>query len=129
MNKKILITAAIFGALAVMFGAFGAHGLKEQLTIESLDSFKTGVHYQMIHALFLCFVSTTNLLTPKAKKTIWLFTLIGVLLFSGSIYLLTTKTVHQIDFSSIGFITPIGGLFLITSWILLAIYAFKIDEK
>lgn len=129
MNKKILITAAILGTIAVVLGAFGAHGLKEQLAVDSLESYKTGVHYQMMHALILGLLSATNLISQKAKKIIWLLVIFGVILFSGSIYLLSTKAVHGIDFSSIGFITPIGGLFLILSWILLGLYAFKFDEK
>ena len=129
MNKKILITAAILGAIAVVLGAFGAHGLKEQLAADSLESYKTGVHYQMMHALFLGFLSTTNLISIKAKKIVWLLVIFGVLLFSGSIFLLSTKAVHGIDFSGIGFVTPIGGLLLILSWFLLGLYAFKFDEK
>ena len=119
MDKKIISTAALFGIIAIILGAFGAHGLKHVLTIEQLTTFETGVRYQMYHALFLLFIGTTTLINQKLKKTILNLTIIGVLFFSGSIYLLATNSLTPIDFKVIGFITPIGGLFLIFSWFLL----------
>lgn len=121
MNKKIIITALLLGVISIILGAFGAHGLKKVLTIDQLSSFETGVKYQMYHALFLLFLSVTNVVSDKAKKTIFTLVLIGVLIFSGSIYLLSTKDVTSIDITSIAFITPIGGLLLILSWIILLI--------
>ncbi len=121
MNKKIIITALLLGVISIILGAFGAHGLKNVLTIDQLSSFETGVKYQMYHALFLLFLSVTNVVSDKAKKTIFTLVLIGVLIFSGSIYLLSTKDVTSIDITSIAFITPIGGLLLILSWIILLI--------
>ena len=115
MQTKILSTAAILGLLAIILGAFGAHGLKQVLTPEQLVTFETGVKYQMYHALFLLFVGTIAL-SEKAKKMIYWFTAIGVVFFSGSIYLLSTQTVTGIDLKSIGIITPIGGLLLIIAW-------------
>lgn len=115
MQTKILSTAAILGLLAIILGAFGAHGLKQVLTPEQLVTFETGVKYQMYHALFLLFVGTIAL-SEKAKKMIYWFTVIGVVFFSGSIYLLSTQTVTGIDLKSIGIITPIGGLLLIIAW-------------
>ena len=119
MDKKIISTAALFGIIAIILGAFGAHGLKHVLTIEQLTTFETGVRYQMYHALFLLFIGTTTLINQKLKKTILNLTIIGVLFFSGSIYLLATNSLTPIDFKVIGCITPIGGLFLIFSWFLL----------
>ncbi|PJJ10516.1 uncharacterized membrane protein YgdD (TMEM256/DUF423 family) [Flavobacterium sp. 1] len=119
MDKKIISTAAILGMIAIILGAFGAHGLKKVLTFEQLATFETGVRYQMYHALFLLFIGTTTLINQKLKKTILNLTIIGVLFFSGSIYLLATNSLTPIDFKVIGFITPIGGLFLIISWFLL----------
>ncbi|HSD09039.1 DUF423 domain-containing protein [Flavobacterium sp.] len=118
MEKKIVSTAAVLGMIAIILGAFGAHGLKQVLTIEQLNTFETGVKYQMYHALFLLFVGTTPLINRKLKNTIYNCTLIGVVFFSGSIYLLATNSLTPIDFKVIGFITPIGGLFLIISWFL-----------
>jgi len=119
MDKKIISTAAIFGMIAIILGAFGAHGLKKILTFEQLSTFETGVRYQMYHALFLLFIGTTTLINQKLKKTILNLTIIGIVFFSGSIYLLATNSLTPIDFKVIGFITPIGGLFLIVSWFLL----------
>lgn len=119
MDKKIVSTAAVFGMIGIILGAFGAHGLKNVLTIEQLTTFETGVRYQMYHAIFLLFIGTTNLIKQKLKTTIYNLTIIGVLLFSGSIYLLATNSLTTIDFKIIGFITPIGGLFLIAAWFFL----------
>ncbi|HLV50594.1 MAG TPA: DUF423 domain-containing protein [Flavobacterium sp.] len=124
MNKTIIGTAAILGFISIIFGAFGAHALKEVLAPEQLVSFETGVRYQMYHALFLFFVGIVNFLTEKQKKVIFTFTLIGVLLFSGSIYLLATQVISGINFKFLGPVTPIGGLLLILSWGLLTFYSF-----
>lgn len=116
MNKKILSTATILGMIAIILGAFGAHALKKVLSVEQLVTFETGVRYQMYHALFLLFVGLMNDITPKIKKTIYFLVLTGVILFSGSIYLLATNDLTSFDFKTIGFLTPIGGLLLILGW-------------
>jgi len=116
MQTKILSTAAILGMLAIILGAFGAHALKQVLTLEQLAAFETGVKYQMYHALFLLFVGLVPSVTEKARKMIYWFTVIGVVFFSGSIYFLSTRTITGIDLKSIGIITPIGGLLLIIAW-------------
>src|SRR5690606_641091 len=121
MNKTIIGVASVFGLLSIIFGAFGAHALKEVLAPEQLVSFESGVRYQMYHALFLLFVGTTSLLTHKQKKTVFWLTLIGVLFFSGSIYLLSTQPLSGINFKFLGPITPFGGLLLIIAWIVLFI--------
>lgn len=125
MDRKIISTAAILGFIAIILGAFGAHALKKVLTIEQLTSFETGVKYQIYHALFLLFAGSTNLISEKAKKTLYYLVVFGVILFSGSIYLLTTKNVTNVDFSVIGFITPIGGLLMIMAWGLLFLNILK----
>ncbi len=116
MNKKITATAAFLGMAAIILGAFGAHALKKVLTPEQLISFETGVRYQMYQAFFLFFLTTQNDILEKTKKTIYNLIIIGVLFFSGSIYLLSTMGITGINFKSIGFITPIGGLLLILAW-------------
>lgn len=116
MEKKILLAACTLGFLAIIFGAFGAHALKKILSIEQLNSFETGVKYQMYHALFLLFISATQIITLKEKTIIFYLTLTGVLFFSGSIYVLTTNGLTGIKSKLIGPITPIGGLLLILSW-------------
>ena len=90
MEKKILLVACALGFLAIIFGAFGAHTLKKTLTIEQLNSFETGVKYQMYHALFLLFIGVTQIISLKEKTIVFYLTLTGVLFFSGSIYVLTT---------------------------------------
>ncbi|RZJ57007.1 MAG: DUF423 domain-containing protein [Flavobacterium sp.] len=119
MDKKIICAAAVLGALGIILGAFGAHALKKILEHDSLVAFETGVRYQMYHALFLLFVGTTTLVSAKAKKAILTLVLIGVIFFSGSIYLLSANVLFPVDFKPFGFITPIGGLLLITAWVIL----------
>ena len=116
MDKKIISTGAIFGMLAIILGAFGAHALKKVLSLEQLSTFETGVRYQMYQALFLLFIGIMTDLTQKTKKIIYNLVLFGVILFSGSIYLLATNTLTSFDFKAIGFVTPIGGLLLILAW-------------
>ena len=116
MDKKIISTGAIFGMLAIILGAFGAHALKKVLSLEELATFETGVKYQMYHALFLLFVGLASGISEKAKKTIYYLVVVGVLFFSGSIYLLATNSLTTFDFKIIGFVTPIGGLLLILAW-------------
>ena len=116
MKRKLIITAAILGIIAIILGAFGAHALKKVLSIEQLATFETGVRYQMYHALFLLFIGLLDNVTEKRKKTIFLLVVFGVILFSGSIYLLATNDLTAFDFKTIGFLTPIGGLLLIIAW-------------
>jgi len=127
MNKIILITAALLGVLSVVFGAFGAHSLKALISVESLQTFETGVRYQMYHAILLLFIGSSNFINDKAKKWSFYFLVIGLLFFSGSIYGLATNSISSFDFKAIGFTTPIGGLFLIISWIILLINFLKIE--
>ena len=128
MNKSILITASILGILSIVLGAFAAHGLKSLISAEMIDTFETGVKYQMYHAILLLFVGSTTLVTQKAKKTIFYLVLAGVLFFSGSIYGLATNVLSSFDFKSIGFITPVGGLLLILSWVVLLINFLKLKK-
>lgn len=125
MKKKIIGTASVVGLLSIILGAFGAHALKEVLTAEQLVSFETGVRYQMYHALFLLAVGLLPFINEKQQKNILLTTLIGVILFSGSIYLLATQDISGISFNFLGPITPFGGLLLIFSWCQLGFYSFR----
>lgn len=125
MDKKIFSAAGFFGLSAIILGAFGAHALKKILTIDQLSSFETGVKYQMYHALFLLFLGLNHQIPVKIKKTIFLFVLGGIIFFSGSIYLLSTTTITNVNFKSIGFVTPIGGLLLIVAWAILMLHFLK----
>lgn len=125
MDKKIFSTAGFFGMSAIILGAFGAHALKKVLSMEELATFETGVKYQMYHALFLLFLGMNTHLSDKKKKIILLLTISGVILFSGSIYLLATDSLNSFNFKVIGFVTPIGGLLLILAWSILMIHFLK----
>lgn len=125
MDNKILSTAGFFGMTAIILGAFGAHALKNVLTTEQLLTFETGVKYQMYHALFLLFLGLNNHINQKIKKTILILTILGVLFFSGSIYLLATDSLNSFNFKVFGIITPIGGALLISSWGILSFHFLK----
>ena len=125
MNKKLLVTATLLGVIGIILGAFAAHGLKSKITAESMRVFETGVRYQMYHALFLLFIGVTTVIDYRTKNILFYLVLVGVILFSGSIYGLSTNTLSAFNFKVIGFITPIGGLFLISAWILLLIKFLK----
>jgi uncharacterized membrane protein YgdD (TMEM256/DUF423 family) len=119
MERKITTYGLILGVTAIVLGAFGAHALKKSLTLEELATFETGVKYQMYHALFLLFLGMTALVTDQNKKHIFQLVTVGVIFFSGSIYILATKTITGVDFRPLGIITPIGGTLLILGWALL----------
>ncbi|OBX23128.1 MULTISPECIES: DUF423 domain-containing protein [Bizionia] len=125
MNSKILSLGAFLGLTAVILGAFGAHGLQSLIAPEQIATFETGVRYQMYHALFLLFLGTSSTVNAKTKQIIFYLILFGVLLFSGSIYGLATNSLTAFNFKAIAFITPIGGLLLIISWLLLLIKFLK----
>lgn len=126
---KLVITF-IFGALAVAIGAFGAHALDSIMTTHGKDVFNTGSRYHFYHTflmLGICLLMTYKGAHPLLN-TAWYFAIFGILLFSGSLYLLATQSGHSIPGKILGPITPIGGLLFITSWILLIIYALKINN-
>lgn len=125
MNKTIFLTGIVFGVLAVVLGAFGAHGLENRIDADALRTWETGVKYQMYHALLLLLLAGLPKLRETQKKGIFYCLLGGIILFSFSIYLLATNTLTSFDFRAIGFITPIGGLLLIAGWVLLGVAYWK----
>ncbi|UEG55246.1 DUF423 domain-containing protein [Mucilaginibacter daejeonensis] len=126
MNKKIVITAALLGALAVITGAFGAHGLKAKLEPQQLQVWGTAVQYHFYHVLALLFLATFGRVTTGLTyASYWLFTL-GILFFSGSLYLLSCSSILGWSWLRVlGPITPIGGLLFIGGWVTLALAAWK----
>ena len=112
MNKLI----ACLGASAVGLGALGAHTLALYLDKSSIESFKTAVFYHIIHTLALLAIRNY----PHSSLTVWFWS-IGIFLFSGSIYLLSTDTLMGVDLHFLGPITPVGGLFLIAGWLSLIV--------
>ncbi|MDG1426537.1 MAG: DUF423 domain-containing protein [Flavobacteriales bacterium] len=120
MTTNNFIRISIFFALtAVIFGALGAHYLKDLITSSQLTSFKTGVKYQFFHALAILLISLNkDKFNTHVKKSLF-FLFIGTLFFSFSIYLLALKDLLLISFQYLVLITPIGGLLLIIGWFLL----------
>jgi len=124
MNKNLVITS-IIGAIAIALGAFGAHALKEVLTVEELKSYETAVKYQMFHIIVLLIVNTYTGFNLKNKNVISYLFLVGILFFSGSIYAITLGVSPK----NIWFITPLGGLLFIIGWLKLAYSFFKIKKE
>lgn len=113
---------SINALIAVVLGAFGAHGLKNRLSVEMMEIFQTAVQYHFYHALGLLAVGVIALHLPESgvlKWSGWLM-LAGIILFSGSLYLLSATGIKWL-----GAITPIGGMAFIASWVLLAIAVLK----
>jgi uncharacterized membrane protein YgdD (TMEM256/DUF423 family) len=126
MTKSNLGLAALLGMLTVLLGAFGAHSLEDKLEPEALKSFETGIRYMMFHVLALLVINSSSLLQEKSKKRISLLFFAGVLLFSGSIFLISLGVIPA---SQIWFVTPIGGILLILSWLITAVAFFKSNHK
>ena len=121
MFKNIIITCFL-GLSAVILGAFGAHALKEILTAEQLLSFETAVRYQMYHAIVLLFVNIFEGFSAKQKNVISIMFFMGVLFFSGSIYLIQLTSIRA---KSIWFVTPLGGFFFIIGWVSMMVIFMK----
>ena len=122
-TSSIRQIAAIFGIIAVIFGAFGAHALKVQLSATALENWKTAVNYQFVHALALLLLSTLPT-TTFIRLSAWFF-VFGIVCFSGSLYLLSIREILTINTAFVGPITPLGGLFFIIGWVFLFFSAFK----
>ena len=126
MKEKIIITGSIMGALAVIAGAFGAHSLQAVLSEKNLEVWHTAVQYQFYHVFALLFLSTLSRFKVKVINECYYLFMIGIILFSGSLYLLACRDLigwEHLDF--IGPVTPLGGLLFIGGWIRLAIAAYK----
>jgi uncharacterized membrane protein YgdD (TMEM256/DUF423 family) len=114
---KNLTIASVLGVIAVILGALGAHALKSKLSAEAMQSFETAVRYQFLHVLLLLFVNTFKEFSLKQKNAISLFLIGGIIMFSGSIYAIYLL---EVPVKSIWFVTPLGGVFLIIGWSLMA---------
>lgn len=123
MLRSFLLLAAFFGFTGVALGAFAAHGLKARLSAEYLAIFQTGVTYQLIHALALFGVAILSVHLP-GRLTTWAGSLfiLGILLFSGSLYLITLSGVGKL-----GIITPLGGVAFLAGWLCLGLTAWRLS--
>ncbi|TBL75136.1 DUF423 domain-containing protein [Paenibacillus thalictri] len=120
MNKRLIGMGSILAFLSVAFGAFGAHALKGVITADMLAVYQTGVQYHMFHALGLIAAgSLAGRLGKKAVTAGWLL-FAGVVLFSGSLYLLALTSIGWL-----GAITPLGGVSFLAGWMVLAVAAYK----
>ena len=117
--KKFTHISILFCLTAIILGAFGTHLLKEVLSENKLSSFETGIRYQMFHGITILILSLNNDYFTKKLRLVLKIMSSGTVLFSLSIYLLSLQGLLDITLSFLGIITPIGGLFLIISWILL----------
>lgn len=126
MRSTFLFLSACSALVAVGMGAFGAHGLKSILSPEMLVVYKTGVTYQMWHALGLGLIAMYQLQSPQSKLLYWAGWLMfsGIILFSCSLYLLALSGIKEL-----GMITPIGGLAFLAAWLLVALYAYKQSKE
>lgn len=123
MQRTFLIVAALFGVLSVVLGAFGAHMLKEIVPPSALEVYETGIRYQFYHTFALVAVAILFAWFPGKALTAsgWLF-IFGMILFCGSLYLITwMQGSGKIVPAGVGVLTPLGGLLLISGWILLLI--------
>lgn len=125
MHKGFVAAAVISGAAGVALGAFGAHGLKKLAgdgQLELVTAFQTGVQYQMYHTLALLIVALAyNKISENLLRRAALCFIAGIVLFSGSLYLLTVLKLNAMPAKWLGPVTPVGGVFFILGWVFLAI--------
>lgn len=125
-QKKFILTGLILIITGIILGAFGAHGLKGKVSVEKLVAYETGVRYQLFNGVgMLALAGASALFRFSIKPSYW-FILVGVVLFSGSIYGMTFQELMQTPISKIlGPITPLGGLMMIIGWLLILIQAMR----
>jgi uncharacterized membrane protein YgdD (TMEM256/DUF423 family) len=127
MSKTFLIIATALGALSVTLGAFAAHGLKKIVSPETVATFETGVRYQFYHT-FALLATALLLQRMQGSSLVWAgyCFIIGIVLFSGSLYALTAlKATETVGLNGVGIVTPFGGLFFIAGWLLMLIGIIK----
>lgn len=126
MNKQIILTASFLGVIAVVLGAFGAHGLEGKISDYHIDTWKTANQYHFYHTFALLFLSTFSRAKSQSIRVSFIFFTIGIFLFSGSLYLLSVRDLLGITKVSIlGPITPLGGVCFMVGWIGLFVAALK----
>lgn len=128
MNRTSVIFGIVLIVIAIILGAFGAHALKERLTLEQLASFEVGVRYQMYHGLALLVIGLSASRFDFSLKPFVYLVLSGVVAFSVSIYFLAMQDFLGVKLSFLGPITPIGGTLLIVAWGILLWKVIKMKE-
>ncbi len=128
--RYLLATAAVFGMLGVLIGAFGAHGLENflvqthsldgEIVAKRLDQFDVGARYHLVHAVALLAICSIRGISPMVIRAIAVFMMVGIVLFSGSLYLLVATNTTWL-----GAITPIGGVSWIIGWTMIAVAAIR----
>jgi uncharacterized membrane protein YgdD (TMEM256/DUF423 family) len=129
VQKGFLIAASAAGLSGVALGAFGAHGLRKLIEPALIDTWQTGVQYQIYHALalFMCAIYLKREQSKLVRNAAICF-ILGILCFSGSLYLLATRDLTHIPTLILGPVTPIGGFFFIAGWGLILLQAIKLDN-
>ncbi|RNA63395.1 DUF423 domain-containing protein [Chryseobacterium nematophagum] len=122
MKTITLVFGAIYGMLSIILGAFGAHALKKILSLEKLESFETGVRYQMYAAFFLLIIGYILKFDTTSEKWTSILMIVGTFMFSVSIYFLSLQDYLGVNLKFLGPITPLGGLLMIISWLMLIVY-------
>jgi uncharacterized membrane protein YgdD (TMEM256/DUF423 family) len=125
MKTITLVFGAVYGMLSVILGAFGAHALKKILSVERLESFETGVRYQMYAAFFLLIIGYILKFETPSEKWTSILMIVGTFMFSVSIYFLSLQDYLGANLKFLGPITPLGGLLMILSWGMLILYFAK----
>ena len=131
MHKRFITAGALLGAIAVALGAFGAHGLKKIVPADTVQTFQTAVQYQMYHALAILLTGVLyDKCYPKFVRMAGILFIIGIILFSGSLYFITAgKAAETTSFDKAGIITPFGGVAFIAGWLFLFLAAMKKTER
>ena len=129
MNRSVALTGTILLLISIVLGAFGAHALKELVKEEQLISFETGVRYQMIHGLALLVLGLNASRHSFQLKPIFWLLLIGIILFSVSIYFLSLQDVLEVKLKFLGPITPLGGLLMIVGWSVYGIQLYRSKSR
>lgn len=129
MNKKIVIAGIILIIIAIVLGAFGGHALKEMLSETKLKSFHTGLRYQIYHGLAFLILGLSSDRFLFSLKSATSLLLVGVIMFSVSIYLLSIQELLAVELKFLGPVTPLGGSLMIVGWIVFLFKVVKQDTK
>lgn len=130
MTKRFLITVGILGVISIILGAFGSHLLNGKISDENMRIFDTALTYQIYHTVALLSLTFMNrYLSRSYLELIYYFFVVGIVLFSGSLYVLSTSEVTNIIIGFMGFLTPIGGISLALGWMVVIFVGVTYQHK